>query len=114
MPSTQNPQDDLYRDAIETYGAALSRLARAWEADADGRQDLEQEVHLALWRSFATFDGRCSLRTWIYRVAHNAATSHVMRSRRGRSKTLASIEEIEASGEMGSLAAKADGNHTVE
>ena len=26
---------------------------------------------MALWRSFAAFDGRCSLRTWVYRVAVN-------------------------------------------
>jgi DNA-directed RNA polymerase specialized sigma24 family protein len=32
-----------------------------------------QEIRIALWRSFANFDGRCSLRTWVYRVAHNTA-----------------------------------------
>src|SRR5271165_5561599 len=114
MQSTQNPQDDLYRDAIEAYGAALSRLARAWEFDPDARLDLLQEMHFALWRSFATFDGRCSLRTWVYRVAHNAATSHVMRSRRGKSMTLVSIEEIEESREMGNLAARSDANRSFE
>jgi RNA polymerase sigma-70 factor (ECF subfamily) len=41
----------------------------------EDRRDLLQEIHLALWRSFATFDDRCSLRTWVYRVAHNVATS---------------------------------------
>jgi RNA polymerase sigma-70 factor (ECF subfamily) len=114
MPSVQNPQDDLYKDANDVYGAALSRLARAWEADPDAQQDLLQEMHLALWRSFATFDGRCSLRTWIYRVAHNAAASHVKRSRRGKSTPLMRIEELEESREMGSLAAKADTNQSVE
>lgn len=114
MQSSHNSQDDLYTDTIGAYGAALSRLARGWEADPDARLDLLQEIHLALWRSFATFDGRCSLRTWIYRVAHNAATSHVMRSRRGKSATLVSIEEIEESREMGSLAAKSDANRTIE
>jgi RNA polymerase sigma-70 factor (ECF subfamily) len=114
MQSSHNSQDSLYTDAIGAYGAALSRLARAWEADPDARLDLLQEMHLALWRSFATFDGRCSLRTWIYRVAHNAATSHVMRSRRGKSMTLVSIEEIEESREMGNLAARSDANRSFE
>jgi len=93
MQSTQKTQDDLYRDAIGAFGAALSRLARAWEADPDARLDLLQEIHLALWRSFATIDGRCSLRTWIYRLARNAAASHVMRNNRGKSTTLVSIED---------------------
>src|ERR1700722_18805115 len=45
--------------------------------------------------AFAHFDGRCSLRTWVYRVAHNVATGHVVRQRRLR-KTLVSSEEVEA------------------
>ena len=78
-------QDELYQRAAQEYGAALARLAYAYEADPDMRRDLSQEIHLALWRSFATFNGRCSLRTWIYRVAHNVATSHVVRQTKGRS-----------------------------
>jgi len=88
-------QDDLYQEAADAYGSALDRLARAYEADPETRRDLLQDIHLQLWRSFGHFDGRCSLRTWVYRVAHNVATGHVVRQRRIR-KTLASIEEIEA------------------
>jgi RNA polymerase sigma-70 factor (ECF subfamily) len=87
-------QDGLYREAADTYGSPLDRLARAYEADPEVRRDLLQDIHLQLWRSFAHFDGRCSLRTWVYRVAHNVATKHVVRQRRIR-KTLVSIEEIE-------------------
>jgi|SRR5580658_1836934 RNA polymerase sigma-70 factor (ECF subfamily) len=78
----------------DTYGSSLDRLARAYEADPETRRDLLQDIHLQLWRSFAHFDRRCSLRTWVYRVAHNVATGHVVRQRRVR-QGLASIEEIE-------------------
>lgn len=99
-------QDDLYREVADTYAASLDRLARAYEADPETRRDLLQDIHLQLWRSFAHFDRRCSLRTWVYRVAHNVATGHVVRQRRLR-KTLASIEEIEsmASNDENELAA---------
>jgi RNA polymerase sigma-70 factor, ECF subfamily len=107
MPS----QDDLYRESILAYGAALGRLARAYEADSEDRRDLLQEIHLAVWRSFSTFDERCTLRTWIYRVAHNTAASHILRSRRARSKTLVSLEEIE---ESGGIAAGDGLTHSVE
>ena len=89
-------QDELYREAAEAYGAAMDRLARAYEADPDARRDLAQEIQLALWRSFEGFDGRCSMRTWVYRVAHNAAASHVMRRRRAKGAILVGLEEIEA------------------
>jgi RNA polymerase sigma-70 factor (ECF subfamily) len=82
MPSNQ---DDLYKDVASGYGPALDRLARAYEANPEERRDLLQEIHLALWRSFEGFDGRCSLRTWVYRVAHNVATSHVIRQRKKNS-----------------------------
>ena len=95
-PAPESSRDGLYREAAETYGAALDRLARAYEADAEIRRDLVQEIHIALWRSFAGFDARCSLRTWVYRVAHNAATSHVIRQRRMNSRTLVSLEEVDA------------------
>ena len=88
-------QDSLYEQAADTYGASLDRLARAYEIDPEARRDLLQDVHLHLWRSFAYFDQRCSLRTWVYRVAHNVATGHVIRQSRIRNR-LVSIESIEA------------------
>lgn len=71
--------DDQYNEAIASYGAPLERLAQAYEANIEDRRDLLQEIHLALWRSFQLYDGRCSMRTWVYRIAHNVAVSRVMR-----------------------------------
>lgn len=87
-------QDDLYRDAVEKFGSSLERLASAYEADPEKRRDLSQDIHFQLWRSFQRYDGRCSLRTWMYRVAHHVAASYVMRERRIFS-TLVSLEELE-------------------
>jgi RNA polymerase sigma-70 factor (ECF subfamily) len=90
----QTNQDGLYRDAVDQFGAALERLARAWEADPEKRRDLSQDIHFQLWRSLGRYDARCSLRTWVYRVAHHVAASHVLRERRIFSK-LVSLEELE-------------------
>ncbi len=98
MSGTENKQDQLYSESAQAYGPALARLSHAYEADPHFRQDLLQDIHLALWRSMATFDGRCSLRTWTYRVAHNVATSHVLRSKRARSTILLSLEEFDENG----------------
>jgi RNA polymerase sigma-70 factor, ECF subfamily len=84
-------QDDLYEQVTAELGAALDRLARSYEADADQRRDLLQEIHFAIWRSLATFGGDCSVRTWVYRVAHNVAASHVLKQRRAR--PLAGLDE---------------------
>ena len=87
-------QDELYREAADQFGSALERLARAYEVDAEKRRDLIQQIHFQLWRSFERFDARCSARTWVYRVAHHVAASHVLRERRTFSK-LVSLEELE-------------------
>lgn len=86
-------QDQRYLEAAEAHGGALQRLARAMEADAERRRDLLQEMHVALWRSLARFDGRCSLKTWVYRVAHNVAATHVGREVR-RNRGLVGEEAI--------------------
>jgi RNA polymerase sigma-70 factor, ECF subfamily len=99
-------QASLYEQAADAYGSSLDRLARAYEFDPEARRDLLQEIHLHLWRSFAYFDRRCSLRTWVYRLAHNVATGHVIRQRRIRDR-LVSIENIETmpGGDRGEFAA---------
>jgi RNA polymerase sigma-70 factor (ECF subfamily) len=90
------PDEQLtrYGDAAARYGGAIERLARAYEFDADERRDLVQDIHVALWRSFAAYDGRCSLATWTWRVAHNVAVSHALRRQRLRPARLASLEEL--------------------
>lgn len=92
-PSSQR---DLYDTASAAHSAALERLARSYEMDPDKQQDLLQDIHLALSRSFERFDGRCSMRTWVYRVAHNVATSHVVRQRRRRSHQFVSLDALDA------------------
>ena len=87
-------QDGQYLEAVAAYGPALARLARAYEADAEKRRDLLQEIHFQLWRSLQRFDARCSMRTWVYRVAHHVAASHVLRERRTFAK-LVNLEDLE-------------------
>lgn len=88
-------QDALYAQAAADFGPALMRLAAATEHDPSAQRDLLQDIHMALWLSFAGYLGQCSLRTWVYRVAHNAAASHVRKSIRQRRDRLMDLEELE-------------------
>jgi RNA polymerase sigma-70 factor (ECF subfamily) len=85
---------ELYDRAVADYGHALKRLTRAYEADPDRRRDVLQEIHMALWQSLARFDGRCALGTWVYRVAHNTATSICTR-RKSTRVHLVSLDDVE-------------------
>ena len=88
-------QDELYEEVFSAFGAALERLARSCEADPEKCRDLLQEIHLAVWRSLSTFDRQCSLRTWVYRVAHNVAASHVLRHIRANTRAPVTLNDLE-------------------
>jgi RNA polymerase sigma-70 factor, ECF subfamily len=90
--------DALFERISAEYAAPLARLARAHEADPSLQQDLTQEIHIAVWRSLPAFGGRCSLKTWVYRVAHNAAATWVLRRRR-INKNLVNLDDIEIESE---------------
>jgi RNA polymerase sigma-70 factor (ECF subfamily) len=106
-------QDELYREATETYGSVLERLARAYELDRDKVRDLLQEIHLALWCSFDKFEARCSMRTWVYRVANNTSASYVIRQRRTNSRLL-SLQDLDALPSASSQSHEVDDRITLE
>ena len=87
-------QDKQYRLAALEFSEAIGRLAYAYEYDADKRQDLIQDIHFELWRSFKIFNGRSSLRTWVYRIAHNTGASHVLKQKRLSRKSYLNIDDM--------------------
>jgi len=87
-------QDACYESVAGEYSGALRRLVDAYEADPEQRRDLLQEIHVAIWRSLAAFQHQCSMRTWIYRVAHNTAMAHITRDRRRATERLYTLDEI--------------------
>lgn len=94
MPKADQNREIVFEQALAAYGAALERLARAYEADSETRRDLLQEILIALWQSLEGFDNRCSLRTWVYRVAHNTAASHVSRRLRVRKQFFVELDDV--------------------
>jgi len=114
MARGTDSQDARYAAAARQFGAAIERLTRGYEADAELRRDLVQEIHAALWRSFAYFEGQCSERSWVYRVAHNVAVTHVVTRRRLKPETLADLDEIAAIASTSDTEAEIDGRRVVD
>jgi RNA polymerase sigma-70 factor (ECF subfamily) len=106
--AVREPADALFETIAAEYAAPLARLARAHEANAALQQDLLQEIHLAIWRSLSGFSGRCSVRTWVYRVAHNVAATHLLRQKRRRLESLSTIDELALAADGPELGASLD------
>jgi len=87
-------REEYFRTVTHEFGRLLNRLATGYEADPEKRHDLCQEIQLQLWNSLEAFDGRCSLKTWTLRVAHNTAASYVARETRWRTRYV-SLEELD-------------------
>lgn len=66
-----------FEQTLATYGPLLSRVASSYEANHDLQKELLQEICLAVWQALSKFRGDSSEKTFILRVAHNRAVSHV-------------------------------------
>ncbi|MEE3622648.1 sigma-70 family RNA polymerase sigma factor [Nitrospirillum sp. BR 11752] len=86
-------QDERYTALSSAFSAAIERIAGAYELQPDLRPDLIQDMHVALWQSLARYDGRCSPSTWVFRVAHNVASSYAIKRRRQRRAGTLTLEE---------------------
>jgi RNA polymerase sigma-70 factor (ECF subfamily) len=71
-----------FEDLLRRYLPAIGRLAACYTRDAAAREDLVQDIAMALWTALPRFRGEASERTWLYRVAHNTAITHMTRQRR--------------------------------
>jgi RNA polymerase sigma-70 factor (ECF subfamily) len=66
---------------LREHGPALSRLAFGYEKRAAAREELMQEIALAIWQALPRFRGDCSERTFVFRIAHNRGITHAVRRR---------------------------------
>jgi RNA polymerase sigma-70 factor (ECF subfamily) len=84
-----------FDELLAAYGASLGRLAASYTRSSAEREDLVQEIALAIWSALPGFRGECSERTFFFRIAHNRALAHVARRRLpvAESETLPEVED---------------------
>ncbi len=71
---------------------ALTRLASSYTDSTADRDDLVQEIALAIWRALPHFRGECSERTFTFRIAHNRAVTYLTQKRAQKVEAVAEIE----------------------
>ncbi|MGI8449383.1 MAG: sigma-70 family RNA polymerase sigma factor [Streptosporangiaceae bacterium] len=73
---------DDFTSAAQEFRAELLVHCYRMLGSADEAEDLVQETYLRAWRGHTGFQGRSSVRTWLYRIATNACLTAI--ERRGR------------------------------
>ncbi|MGA2828142.1 MAG: RNA polymerase subunit sigma-70 [Streptosporangiaceae bacterium] len=73
----------------EEFEAATSRYRRELLAhcyrmtgSVQEAEDIVQDTYVRAWRAFGRFEGRSSIRTWLYRIATNACLTALQRRSR--------------------------------
>jgi RNA polymerase sigma factor (sigma-70 family) len=70
---------EQYERIFAAYGPAFVRLTACYESRPEAREDLLQEILVAIWKALPSFRGDCSEKTFAFRVAHNRCLTHVWR-----------------------------------
>jgi RNA polymerase sigma-70 factor, ECF subfamily len=74
MPSTveSDPGSDEFALLVDQFRPELLAHCYRMLGSVQEAEDQVQETLLRAWRGYGTFEGRSSLRTWLYRIATNA------------------------------------------
>jgi RNA polymerase sigma-70 factor (ECF subfamily) len=67
---------------LNAWSSGLSRAARAYVSTKESAEDVVQDTWLAVIRGINRFEGRSSLRTWVYRIMINTAKTRGVKDKR--------------------------------
>jgi RNA polymerase sigma-70 factor (ECF subfamily) len=81
MPSKNAVLEKRFHQLLADNGGALLRLAASYTSTAGDRDDLFQDIALAVWKALPQFRGDSSERTFIFRIAHNRAITYLSQRR---------------------------------
>lgn len=74
--------EEAFMRLVDLYGGPLLRLARTFVRDRAVAEEVVQEAWLGVLRGIDRFEGRSSLKTWLYRILTNTAKTRGVRESR--------------------------------
>jgi RNA polymerase sigma-70 factor (ECF subfamily) len=72
----------VFADLMRMYNASLLRVAQIYVATRTVAEDVVQETWIGVLNGIDRFEGRSSLKTWIFRILTNIAKTRGQRERR--------------------------------
>ena len=65
-----------FEECLHQHGPALWRVVASYAPPGAERDDLAQDVLVAVWQALGRFRGESSLKNFVLRIAHNRGASH--------------------------------------
>jgi len=75
-------EEAAFVELVERYGGSLLRLSRTFVRDRTVAEEVVQETWLAVLNGIDRFEGRSSLKTWIFQILSNRAKTRAVREHR--------------------------------
>jgi RNA polymerase sigma-70 factor (ECF subfamily) len=88
---------DAFARLVDGHSPAMVRVALAYVPSRAAAEEVVQETWIAVMRGIDRFEGRSSLKTWIFRILTNVAMRSGARER--RSMPFSALAEAEDTGE---------------
>ena len=87
---------DAFAALVDRYSPSMLRVARAYVSDAGTAEDVVQETWIAVIRGIGGFEGRSSLKTWIFTILRNIAKTRGVRDRREEEAVIAAAATVDS------------------
>jgi len=83
--------EEAFRELVREYQPSLVRVARIYVPTQAAAEDVAAETWLGVLKGLDRFEGRSSLRTWIFRILTNIAKTRAVRD--GRTLPFSAMQE---------------------
>ncbi len=82
IAALQSGDSNAWRKVMEKYGPMLLGYATRLVKSRDRAEEVVQEAIVSVHGGIERFEGRCSLKSWLFRAVHNKAIDELRRSGR--------------------------------
>ncbi len=79
LAAARDGDEDAYRRLLEPYQGELHAHCYRMLGSVHDAEDALQDASLRAWRGLAKFEGRSSLRSWLYTIATNTCLNQIAR-----------------------------------
>jgi RNA polymerase sigma-70 factor (ECF subfamily) len=83
--------ETAFRELVREYQPSLVRVARIYVSTQSAAEEVAQETWLGVLKGLDRFEGRSSLRTWIFRILTNIAKTRAVRD--GRTLPFSALQD---------------------
>jgi len=97
LAALRRGDENAFASLIEKHNAMLMRMAMIYVRDRSVAEDVVQETWIGFLESLTRFEGRASLKTWIFRILINSAKKRLRRDRRSIPFSSLSSEDFDPS-----------------